>query len=290
MKIGSLIATGLLFAVGLYATNNADDAEKKIFMDKISSKIDEQKKGMSCKIPSVSAEQVFKDVNVSDAVKANASAILDSQKKDQKLAKQAEEDSAFVNTKVFEKKFNDAKQNILFDKKLGWGEQAKIAQKIIDENGNDADTNFYFNSKETVYVFISSSMPRETLINYIESVRYQQDNFVFVLRGGIGGIKKMKPTLLWIKDLIGEKYASTRIIIDPRLSKRFNIQQVPAVAYTEKTMFELQTEEALRAKDEPDADTYIAYGDMPIKYALKQLNEKKKNDFLVNLIRKMETR
>lgn len=289
MKIVSLVSVSLVFAVVLNSAD-ATDAEKKIYLNKISSKIDKEKKEISSKIPSVNADSVFKDVNISDAIKSNVKAIINSQYTDPKLVIQAQKDSNIIKTKDFENKFDNAKQTILFDKKLGWGEQAQIAKRYIEESNTIAESNFYFNSKETVYIFISSSMPRETLINYIESIRYEQDHFVFVLRGGIGGIKKMKPTLLWIKDLIGEKYAATRIIIDPRLSKKFNIQQVPAVVYTEKTIFELQIEEALRGKDEPDTDTYIAYGDMPIKYALKQLNEKKKNDFLENMIRKMETR
>jgi hypothetical protein len=42
--------------------------------------------------------------------------------------------------------------------------------------------------------------------------------------------------------------------------------------------------------DKADADTYIFYGDMPIGYAIKKMNEKKQNYFLQNILKKLETK
>lgn len=280
----SLVA--VLATSGFCSENN----ESKIFMDKFSQEVEKTKSEISCKNIDLSASKVAQDTNISDAVKIDAKKIIASQKSDKNLEYEANNDSKFVYTKNYTNKLQDAKDDILYDKKLNWGEQAKIAQRYIEENKNDVENNFYFNSTETIYIFISSSMPRETIINYLESTKYLQDNFVFVLRGGIGGIKKIKPTLVWIKELIGEKYKSARIIIDPRMAKKFKIQSVPAVLYTEKTMFELEAEAIVKEKEEINANTYIAYGDMPIKYALKKLNKERKNQFLTQMIRKLETR
>ncbi len=268
----------------------SENNESKIFMDKFSQKVEQTKSDISCKNIDLSASKVAQDTNISDAVRIDAKKIISSQKSDKDLEYEASMDSKFVYTKNYTNKLQDAKDDILYDKKLNWGEQAKIAQRYIEENKNDVENNFYFNSTETIYIFISSSMPRETIINYLESTKYLQNNFVFVLRGGIGGIKKIKPTLVWIKELIGEKYKSAKIIIDPRMAKKFNIQSVPAVLYTAKTMFELEAEAIVKEKEQINANTYIAYGDMPIKYALKQLNEERKNQFLTQMIRKLETR
>lgn len=270
----------------------ADVNESKIFLDKYSTGIEKVKKEININNSAdVSASKLFKDINISDSIKTDAKNIFENRLIDENIEKAAEVDAEVIHSDKFKKQFREAKDNLLYDKKLGWGEQTAIAEQYVKSQQEKGEQNFYFNSKETIYIFISSSLPKETIENYLESTKYIQDNVVFVMQGAIGGMQKIKPTLQWIKELIGEKYANAKIVIDPRLSEYFNIKQVPSVLYTQKDFFEMKSQEVQSANtDKADADTYIFYGDMPIGYVIKKMNEKKQNSFLQNILKRLETR
>ena len=270
----------------------ADINESKIFLDKYSTGIEKAKKEININNSAdISASKLFKDINISNSVRADAKNIFENRLLDENIENAAQADSEVIHSNKFKKQFREAKDNLLYDKKLGWGEQAAIAQQHIESQQGKGEQNFYFNSKETIYIFISSSLPKETIENYLESTKYIQNNIVFVLQGAMGGMQKIKPTLQWIKELLGEKYANAKIVIDPRLSEHFNIKQVPAILYTQKDFFEMKSQEIQSTNiDKIDADTYIFYGDMPINYAIKKMTEKKQNSFLENILRKLETK
>jgi type-F conjugative transfer system pilin assembly protein TrbC len=71
-------------------------------------------------------------------------------------------------------------------------------------------------------VFVSSSMPQESLIQYANQVR--KSGGVMVLRGFING--SMTNTVKFVKSLSDE---GTRAIIDPNVFRLFDIRQVPEV-------------------------------------------------------------
>ncbi|MDC0857582.1 type-F conjugative transfer system pilin assembly protein TrbC [Rickettsiales bacterium] len=71
-------------------------------------------------------------------------------------------------------------------------------------------------------VFVSSSMPQESLIQYADQV--SKSGGVMVVRGFING--SMTNTVKFIKSLSEE---GTRAIIDPNVFRLFDIRQVPEV-------------------------------------------------------------
>lgn len=260
--------------------------EEEIFLEKHSKQIDKYKQESSMN-QEIDIKQFNFNISVNDTIRNEAKKDVINIKKDESIEKLAEKDSKVITTKEFKTKLQDAKEHLLYDKKLNWSEQALIAKNHI-QNSTDSD-NFYSNSSETIYIILSSSMPRQTILNYLESTKYIQNNVVFVLHGAIGGIQKILPTLNWIKELLWDKYLNAKFIIDPKLTKHFNINQVPALIYTQKNLFELQSEQ-LHNQPNQFGDTYIFYGDMPIKYMLEQLNIKKENQFISYLIKQLETK
>lgn len=283
----------LLFAIAFMNLQaEADINESKIFLDKYSIGIEKVKKEININDNAdISTSKLFKDINISDSIRTDAKNIFENRLVDENTENAAKADAKVIHSDKFKKQFREAKDNLLYDKKLGWGEQAAIAEQYVKSQQEKGEQNFYFNSKETIYIFISSSLPKETIENYLESTKYIQDNVVFVMQGAIGGMQKIKPTLQWIKELIGEKYANAKIVIDPRLSEHFNIKQVPAILYTQKDFFEMKSQEIQSANAaKADADTYIFYGDMPIGYVIKKMNEKKQSSFLQNILKKLETK
>jgi len=277
-----LILVSLLSFLSLHALDEHN--ESKIFLDKYSTSIKKatQEINISKDISNISAAKLCKDTNVSDSIKADVKNMIANKLSDKKIEASAKNDAQIIHTDKFKKQLREAKDNLLYDKELNWAEQAVIAKEHISTIESKSQNDFYFNSKETIYIFVSSSMPEITIKNYLESTKYIQNNVVFVMQGAIGGMQKIKPTLLWIKELIGEKYANVKIIIEPRISKRFSIERVPAILYTEQDIINTQAEDV--------SDTYIFYGDMPVAYSLKKMLEKKQNDFLQNIVKKLETR
>ncbi|MDX9743244.1 MAG: TrbC family F-type conjugative pilus assembly protein [Arcobacteraceae bacterium] len=269
-----------------------DINESKIFLDKYNSGVKEYNKEIKTinyNTNDVSVSQFEKDINVSSAVNTDAKNIIQNRLIDNAIDEIAKKDADVVYTDKFKKQFREAKDNLLYDKKLNWSEQATIAQKYLGNANEKNDKNFYFNSHKTIYIFISSSIEETTLKNYLETTKYIQDNVVFVLQGAIGGMKKLRPTMQWIKNLITDKYANARIVIDPRLAKNFGIQRVPAILYTQKELFELEAEK-ITNNPKSSGDTYLFYGDMPFRYTIKELNEKKQNQFLTDILRKLDTK
>lgn len=93
-------------------------------------------------------------------------------------------------------------------------------------------------------------------------------DITFVLRGTIGGIKEIKPTLEWMQDVL-TKNDNTRyeynVVIEPRIVSKYNIEQVPAVLYV-KNYNPTYTEKST------DEEHYIYYGAVDIDYALEKIN------------------
>jgi type-F conjugative transfer system pilin assembly protein TrbC len=78
-------------------------------------------------------------------------------------------------------------------------------------------------------VFISSSMPADTLKRYIEDA---DGNAIFVLRGTVGSPKTIMPTINFIKSILCDEKMSCKeasIIIDPELFKTYSVERVPTV-------------------------------------------------------------
>ncbi|MGD0231309.1 MAG: type-F conjugative transfer system pilin assembly protein TrbC [Syntrophorhabdales bacterium] len=96
---------------------------------------------------------------------------------------------------------------------------------------------------EWIYVFLSSSIPKETLRRYTSAAGALGDrNVRFVMRGFIGDAKYIKPTLRFVKDLLLEdpncdplknkcRTYDTAVIIDPMLFEHYHVTRVPAFVY-----------------------------------------------------------
>lgn len=277
-----LILASLFSFLSLHALDEHN--ESKIFLDKYSAGIQKVKREIHFDkdVSSISASKLCQDLNISDSIKEDVKNMIANKLSDKKIEASAKKDAQVIHTDKFKKQLREAKDNLLYDKELNWTEQAAVAKEHINTIESKSQNDFYFNSKETIYIFISSSMPEITIKNYLKSTKHIQNNVVFVMQGAIGGMQKIKPTLIWIKELIGKEYVNAKIIIEPRISKRFSIERVPAILYTEQNIINTQAEDV--------SDTYIFYGDMPIAYALKKMLLKKQNNFLASIVKKLETR
>ena len=157
---------------------------------------------------------------------------------------------------------------------------------------------------ERVYVFISSSMPVETLRNYVISIDKADDpNVIMVMRGMIGGISKIIPTMEFIskfliKDAgclenskqggseICESY-SADVIIDPMLFSRYDIFKVPAIVYaTGVKPYDAEGSEGFEGNTQIGVNKTV-YGDASLDGVIEIIADKTKSKTLEALLKKM---
>lgn len=149
---------------------------------------------------------------------------------------------------------------------------------------------------DRVFIFISSSIPVETLRNYVIDLQ-QLPQATAVLKGFVGGVKKMQPTIQFIGDLMKEDreckipdcdFRPVSIVVDPIIYERLKIDRVPAIAYIENYERTGYCSEGLDDGARMD-NIHIVYGDVPLKYALEYINRKNPSEKLKSMISKIKT-
>ena len=122
-----------------------------------------------------------------------------------------------------------------------------------------------FLSNEHIYIFISSSMPTSTIRNYVQDVaRLNDPNVVFVMRGFINGMKKIKPTMDFVRNIIQKQPGCTgkcdvynvSVQINPILYSRYNVDRVPAILYAQGNVIQQSG-----IVDNASYPYWLAYGD-----------------------------
>ncbi|EKD40848.1 MAG: type-F conjugative transfer system pilin assembly protein TrbC [uncultured bacterium] len=159
---------------------------------------------------------------------------------------------------------------------------------------------------ERIYVFFSKSMPEHTLRNYISMISKAQDpNITMVMRGFIGeGLKKMKPTLNYIRELRQKDpncnpikaecdLYSINIIIDPLLFQRYHVETVPMVVFARGVISKNGDSERNESEGNPEkadvGQSFEISGDAPLDYMLERINAEAKRPTLEGTIAKMRS-
>ena len=161
--------------------------------------------------------------------------------------------------------------------------QETLFNDILTESSPQGDPNTPAVAQLTpkqLYLFISSSVQLTTLRNYAAMIdRAPSGKIIMVLRGFIDGMKKIRPTMEFIGeilkkdpacDLTKEKCDSyqVNIQVDPLLFQRFAIEKVPSLAY-----LPVSEGDAEGKKAEP----IIVNGDASLDYLLEQINREAKS-------------
>jgi len=117
-----------------------------------------------------------------------------------------------------------------------------------------AETTVYrLASQPSVIIFVSFSMPKESLSEWVRTGEII--HAPVILRGLVNN--SFKDTVKKVNELIQNNHGGVQI--DPRLFKKFNITQVPAVVVMNATR-----------QDEFD----VIYGDVTLDYALRKIRDK----------------
>lgn len=180
-----------------------------------------------------------------------------------------------------------------------------ITAKMQIPTANDPSSMFYSQMKpavksmvpaqDRVYIFISSSMPVETVKAYARDLaKIGEDNVFLVMRGGIGGLKKIAPTVEWISSVLKidplcsgscELYR-TKVLIDPLLFKKYEIKEAPAVVYVKNVVNTEGLSEGLSTVK--NSGFYLSYGDISLAYHLKLIAEYSKDEHIKLVAERLE--
>lgn len=146
---------------------------------------------------------------------------------------------------------------------------------------------------ERIYIFISSSMPLETIRNYAAAVSRMNDpkKIVLVMRGFIGGMEKIGPTTSFIADVLKEKAScdlaageqcsmvNANVLVDPILFRRYGITQVPATVYAKGVRVNIP-EQSEGNEDVSVGSFWTVYGDAALAFNLGKIRQASSSESL----------
>jgi conjugal transfer pilus assembly protein TrbC len=151
----------------------------------------------------------------------------------------AAEFTAIYNSPEFQKRVEDETERLkrsIFNKPIEeYYPDSQIARSSRDRGESHLSKN------ERIYVFVSSSIPIETLRTYATAIDKTQDpNIVMVMRGFLNGMDDINSTMNFVSRVLlkdptcdGRNCPMFRanLEIDPLLFRRYKIEEVPSIVY-----------------------------------------------------------
>lgn len=287
--------TLFLAATFLILSAQANEDKKELFNDKYlnSQKLDQYRNTNINTSSDFKISNVKEMTKISDEVNTNTSTMIDNSLKSDALKNEAQEINSKVKSKDFQKKIIENENYLLYDKKINWQQhlgqyknRTNTALEQLKDKGtvsSEISSNQFLENNEKLFIVISSSIPKHILKNYFEMLQNVNTDVTFVLRGTIGGVKKIKPTLDWMQEVLTKK-DNTRyeynVVIEPRIVNKYKIERLPAVLYV-KNYNPSYTEEST------DEKHYIYYGTVDIDYALGKINGDVKSLGIGNILSKI---
>lgn len=152
---------------------------------------------------------------------------------------------------------------------------------------------------ERIYVFISSSVPLDTLRNYAADLdRLRDPNISMVMRGFVDGIKHFKPTLEFLQKVLTrdpkcdfttqqcDAFRAT-VNIDPLLFRRYSIGHVPAIVYVKGlSLVDAGLSEGI-TDNATFAEAYLVRGDVSLEYALDKIHHESHSTQVAAVLRQL---
>ena len=152
-------------------------------------------------------------------------------------------------------------------------------------------SNHFFAKSDRLYIFISSSIPIQTLRDYAEIVSVlKNNNIYFVLRGCVDGCHTIAPTESFVKKMIGLPDNKVLPIahgiqIDPLLFRLYGIKRVPVFVYAENVNPLNSTRSQGWLKNLSGKPVfYKSIGDWSFRYHIEQLANASKSNGLKELL------
>jgi len=147
----------------------------------------------------------------------------------------------------------------------------------------------FLTEDERIYVFISSSVPKETLKNYASSIdRLKDSRIIMVLRGCIGGCSKLMPTAHFVQSIVApseKEQLHVEVQIDPNLFRLHDIGIVPAVVFASGVRLDVdEGSEGDLTHIQSAPSSYAVFGDVSLDYSIEKINARVSNHRLKAIV------
>ena len=216
--------------------------------------------------------------------------------------KKAQEVKDFTSTREFKKELKVNEDYILYDEGIDFSKYTGLSKEEVESlrNGthNPLIDNQFLSNDEKIFIVISSSLPKETILNYFRMLESVNADVTFILQGLVGNdIAKLNPTIDYIRDLLikdkntpldtpNNAYAF-KVDINPKVTQKFNITHAPAVIFIKNYDNTLQEPQELQESSNTE-QAFIAYGAVNIRYALGKINKKANSKGLESLLEELD--
>lgn len=182
----------------------------------------------------------------------------------------------YSNSADFRQKQNDLKSQVY--------KTAGIDENSESEKGPELVS-------DQVVLFVSSSMPIQTLRNYARDLA--KVNGVMVLRGSVGGISKIGATMKLTHDALRAdpscegancKMWGTQMLIDPVIFRVYGINQVPAMIYQPN----MHIQSYCDGLENINRASSVIYGDASLRGMLNRLDQLTPDPKVQALIKRLD--
>ena len=153
---------------------------------------------------------------------------------------------------------------------------------------------------DRLYIFVSSSMPMQTLRNYAADVeKIGAKRVVMVMRGFVDGMHKITPTIQFLANVVKKQptcdvttgecdMRGTNIIVDPMLFRRYGVERVPTFVYVQGAEFsDPSGSEGDSAHVKSDGEVTRATGDASLKYILTKFQAAKNSESIDSFLSRL---
>ena len=133
-----------------------------------------------------------------------------------------------------------------------------------------------------IYLFLSSSMPKETFRNYLLDIEKIKDSVTPIMRGMVHGLQDKKSNVRFFSEILKKdsgcwdapknrcKRFETDILFQPPLFTKYSVTQVPTLVYVQ------------------GQEVYKIAGDASLAYLLERINQKARRQDLKNLLGRLK--
>ena len=209
--------------------------------------------------------------------------------KNEAAAKRADEAAKQFYSEKYQNKLNKEIERIRT-------ETFKMGEKENKEIYSDANNKpkYSLNMNSYIYIFVSASMPEETIRAYVKDTALLKEHNIFIaFRGMLGNPPKIKETSKYIKKILQKdaecqgkcKRYKVRFAVDPVLFENYKVTEVPTFVYDRQ----VKNRDVGRKKEiKNEGEYYKLKGDVSLEYALEIFRRETKEQELEILLDKIK--
>jgi len=196
-----------------------------------------------------------------------------------KGAEEAQRVYEYYKSPAFQEKLNAESERL---QKTVFKDAVNDYYKDIKQGDGNSKSSL-FGSKERLYIFISESMPMQTIRNYAQTLdKIKSSRAALIMRGFIGGMTYVKPTMHFISNIIKENpdcdmrqqqcdAYSLDVLVDPLLFRRYGITTVPAMVYVPDISVADEGQSEGIEGNAQVTDFHKMEGDVSLEYFLEEI-------------------